>query len=518
MPGSKRVNPGPISACGEGREFDYHPPMTEIYSARWVLPISSEPIENGAVAVDGGRIVGVGHRRDLNEKFSGARVNDFGEAAILPGLVNAHSHLELTVMRGLLEHEEHDFSAWLRKLTLARMAMSPEDLLVSAMCGAIEASRAGVTCFGDASSSALFAMKALRAIGLRGIVYQESFGPDPANAKDNVEKLSAQLAELRDHETESVRAGVSPHAAYTVSAPQLELISRLALEEKSPVMMHAAESRAEEFFMRDGVGPFAAVLKARGIDWKAPGVSTIEYLGRHGILQTKPLLAHCITVDDADIQTIKESGASIAHSPKSNAKLGHGRAPFAKFVAAGVNVGLGSDSVASNNTCDLLEEARFATLLARLPSGSDGPFSGGLPAAGERVSSPRVSKEDTHSLPNGMHALPNGRATAPISADDALIAATLGGARALGLDNQIGALSEGMQADLVVIRLDGIHQQPVRDPADALVFSSSGRDVLLTMVAGKEVYRDRQVVTVDEGELGSRLEEIRHRLDSHKPI
>jgi cytosine/adenosine deaminase-related metal-dependent hydrolase len=469
--------------------------MTEIYSARWVLPISSEPIEDGAVAVDGGRIVGVGHRRDLTEKFSGARVNNFGEAAILPGLVNAHSHLELTVMRGFLEHEEHDFSAWLRKLTLARMAMSPEDLLVSAMCGAIEAARAGVTCFGDASSSALFAMKALRTIGLRGIVYQESFGPDPANAKDNVEKLSAQLAELRNHETESVRAGVSPHAAYTVSAPQLELISRLALEEKSPVMMHAAESRAEEFFMRDGVGPFAAGLRARGIDWKAPGVSTVEYLGRHGILQTKPLLAHCITVDDTDIQTIKESGASIAHCPKSNAKLGHGRAPFTRFVAAGVNVGLGSDSVASNNTCDLLEEARFATLLARLPSGSDNPFSGGLPPDNDR---------HPHAFRVGL----------PPDSHSALSAATLGGARALGLDNQIGALAEGMQADLIVIRLDGIHQQPVRDPADALVFSSSGRDVMLTMVAGKEVYRDGQVMTVDEGELGSRLEKIRTTLDS----
>ncbi len=500
--------------------------MTEIYSARWVLPISSPPIEDGAVAFDGGRIIGVGHRRNLGEKFSGARVTDFGAAAILPGLVNAHSHLELTVMRGFLEREEHDFSAWLRKLTLARMAMSPEDLLVSAMCGAVEAVRAGVTCFGDASSSALSAMKALRAIGLRGIVYQESFGPDPANAKDNVEKLVAQFAELRDHENESVRVGVSPHASYTVSAPQLELISRLALEEKLPVMMHAAESRAEELFMRDGSGPFAAGLKGRGIDWQAPGVSTVEYLGRHGILHTRPLLAHCITVDDADVQTIKDSGASIAHCPRSNAKLGHGRAPFISFVAAGVNVGLGSDSVASNNTCDILEEARFATLLARLPSGSDDPFSSGLPPAGDRGSTPRISKGvlsapavarglgSSLRFSEGLSSRKATRANDLVTAEQAVFAATLGGARALGLDNQIGALAEGMQADLAVIRLDGIHQQPVRDPADTLVFSSSGRDVMLTMVAGKEVYRNRQVVTVDEGELGSRLEEIRDRLDS----
>ena len=451
--------------------------MTEIYSARWVLPISSEPIENGAVAFDRGRFIGVGDRRSLKERFVEARVTDFGEAAILPGLVNAHSHLELTVMRGFLEREEGNFPAWLRKLTLARIAMSPEDLRVSTLCGAIEAARAGVTCFGDASSSAVTAMQGLREVGLRGIVYQESFGPDPSTAEENLEKLRLQLTEARDLETGLVRVGVSPHATYTVSAPQLELISLLALENNLPVMMHAAESRAEELFMREAGGQFADGLKARGIDWQAPGISTIQYLARHGVLETTPLLAHCITVDEADIQTIKESGSGIAHCPKSNAKLGHGWSPFTSFLAAGAKVGLGSDSVASNNTCDLLEEARFATFLARL---NVDKFGVGLP--------------------------PDANAT--------LFSATLGGARALGLDDQVGALEEGMQADLIVIGLDGIHQQPVRDPADALVFSSSGGDVLLTMVAGKEVYRDRQMVSVDEGDLVPRLEEIRTRLDS----
>ena len=183
--------------------------MTEIYSARWVLPISLPVIENGAVAVERDRIVAVGHTQDLTNRFPGAHVTDFGRAAILPGLINAHSHLELTVMRGFLEREEHDFFAWLRKLTLARMAMSHEDLYVSAACGAIEAARAGVTCVADASSTAGAAMKALREVGLRGIVYQESFGPDPATAKENVEKLRGQLGELRGYGKRVVRAGVS---------------------------------------------------------------------------------------------------------------------------------------------------------------------------------------------------------------------------------------------------------------------------------------------------------------------
>ena len=457
--------------------------MPLIYSARWVLPIISPVIEEGAVAVNNSTIVAVGPRREIVSRFPESPVRDFGEAAILPGFVNAHSHLELTVMRGFLEPEEGDFFAWLRKLTTARIAMTPEDLLVSATCGAIEAARAGVTSLGDASSSSTQAMKALREVGLRGIVYQESFGPDPNVAAENVAKLSEQIKEMRELESDLVRAGVSPHAPYTVSAPQLRLISRLAINEKLPLMIHAAESEAEKLLMLEGRGPFAEGLKQRGIEWQTPGVSTIEYLSRHGILETKPLLAHCITVNQDDLQLIKQAGAGIAHCPKSNAKLGHGRAPFSHFVVNDIRVGLGSDSVASNNTCDILEEARFATLLARLPWRPDDSFRGGPPPTHE-----------------------------PITAEQSLFAATLGGARALGLDHQVGALATDMQADIVVVGLDGRHQHPVRDPADALVFSSSGKDVLLTMVAGKEVYGG--VCLVDEKKVQADMETVRTKLDS----
>ncbi len=465
--------------------------MIAIYSARWVLPIVSSAIENGAVAIDGSKILAVGGRAEVTSLFPDARVSDFGQAAILPGLVNAHSHLELTVMRGFLKNEEHDFAAWLRKLTKARMAMTDSDLLVSATCAAIEAVRAGVTCFGDSSSSAGEAMKALREVGLRGIVYQESFGPDPRLADENVATLRKQIRELRGLESDLVRAGVSPHAPYTVSAPQLELISRLAIEERLPLMMHAAESHAEKQFMLEGRGVFADGLKARGIDWQAPELSTVAYLERHGILETRPLLAHCINVDDRDLELIKAHGAGIAHCPKSNAKLGHGRAPFAQFLAHGINVGLGSDSVASNNTCDILEEARFATLLTRL----------------DRGSSPRVG---ALSVPP---ALAGGFGDGP-NAKDALLAATLGGARALRLGDQIGALAEGMQADIAIVNLSGAHQQPVRDPAEALIFCSSGRDVILTLVAGNAIYSDNRMSHLDERLLQTRAEEIMKRLDA----
>jgi 5-methylthioadenosine/S-adenosylhomocysteine deaminase len=449
--------------------------MPTIYSARWVLPIISAPIEWGAVAIDASQIVAVGSREEIATSFPDARVEDFGEAAILPGLINTHSHLELTVMRGFLEAEEHDFFAWLRKLTVARLAMTDEDLFVSATCGAIEAARAGITFLGDSSSFATQSMKALQQVGLRGIVYQESFGPDPNLAQENFEKLREQMNSMRSLETDLVRVGVSPHAPYTVSAPQLELISRLAADERIPLMMHAAESAAESMLMLKGEGPFAEGLRKRGIEWRTPGVSTIQHLDRHGVLSTRPLLAHCINVDDADMNLIKQTNAGVAHCPKSNAKLRHGRAPFVQFLSHGLNVGLGSDSVASNNTCDILEEARFATLLAR-------------------------SAETTDDART-------------ISAGAALFAATLGGARALGLDSQIGALAVGMSADLTVLNLSGAHQEPGGLPEDVILFSSSGRDVICTMVAGKEVYRAGSGDGFAKPDFIQRLRMIRQKLD-----
>ena len=434
--------------------------MTTIYSARWVLPVAAPPIEDGAVAVEGQHIVGVGRRAEIVQSFPEFCVVLLGEAVILPGLVNTHTHLELTALRGYLENEEPDFFAWLRKLTLARLErMTPDDIRVSAMWGACEAVRAGITCVGDASDSAMMSMLALRDVGLRGVVYQESFGPDARLANENFEKLKSKVDELRGVENELVRAGVSPHSPYTVCAPQLEMIAELAHAERLPVMMHAAESEAEDQLLRAGCGPFAEGLARRSIEWQAPAVSTIQYLKQIGILDTRPLLAHCIRVDDADIETLRSSGATVAHCPKSNAKLGHGRAPFAKFLDAGIAVGLGSDSVASNNTCDILEEARFATLVSR--------------AAGMRI-----------------------------TAEDALKAATFG-----------GALREGAPADLAVVSLTGVHQLPSYDPVATLIFASSGRDVVLTVVAGNEVYRDGRVSNVDEDRLRARITEIQQKLN-----
>ena len=430
--------------------------MNKVYTARWVVPVSAAPIENGAVAVAGDLIAGIGTQTEIAGRFPEFSSESLGEAIILPGLINTHTHLELTVMRGYLENEEHDFFAWLRKLTIARKRMTLDDIHVSAAWGACEALRAGITHVDDASNSALMSMVALQEVGLRGVVYQESFGPDPSLVAENFENLREKLEKLRTIETGLVRVGVSPHAPYTVCGPQLELIADLANSQGLPLMMHAAESEAEDLFVREGCGVFAEGLAQREIEWKAPGGSTIQYLKQVGILETRPLLAHCIRVDDDDIEILRSHHAKVAHCPKSNAKLGHGRAPFARFIEAGIAVGLGSDSVASNNTCDILEEARFATLSAR----SSG---------------------------------------APVSATVALQAAT-------------GQLREGGQADLTAISLTGVHQVPSYDPIATLIFASSGRDVVLTVVAGREVYRDGRISNVDEDRLRARMFEISRRL------
>jgi 5-methylthioadenosine/S-adenosylhomocysteine deaminase len=224
--------------------------------------------------------------------------------------------------------------------------------------------------------------------------------------------------------------------------------------------------------MHLGEGDFARGLADRGISWKAPGTSTVKYLDSLGVLETKPLLIHCVTVDADDIELIAKRGARVVHCPKSNAKLGHGIAPLAALQDQGIRVGLGTDSVASNNRCDLLDEARFCCLLHRTSSGSfDSP-----------------------------------------SAEQMLRLATLEGARALGIEHDVGSLEVGKQADLIALDLSQSHTTPVNDPVAALIFSSTSTDVLLTAVAGRVLYEAGEVRVADEASTKSRVETARCKM------
>jgi 5-methylthioadenosine/S-adenosylhomocysteine deaminase len=421
----------------------------QIHAADYVLPISSEPIRGGAVAIDGKRIVGVGTRDEIERQFLAADVTDHGNAAILPGFVNCHSHLEITSMRGALDDVEHDFAAWLLKLNGLRAELSDEDIVAAAVAGATEGAQAGVTCFGDIGRMGHAGVHALKTVGLRGIVFQETeFSPDNRTANDDFLKLATNFEELKSEETDLVKVGLSPHAPYTVSSQLFELIAQYAILNRVPLTIHAAESADEHELLSQGTGFFEGIYEKFGVEWQSPHCTPIEYLERLGVLSTQPLLAHCVKVSASDIAKIAANGAKIAHCPKSNAKFGHGHAPFEQFLDAGIATGLGSDSVASNNVCDILEESRFAALIARNREG----------------------------------------ATRFITAKQMLETATLGGAKALGLDHLIGTLEPGKQADIAVVSLAHTAQQPISDIHTALVFASNARDVAMTMVAGKRVF------------------------------
>ena len=425
--------------------------------ARWVVPVTAPPIENGTVAVEGDRIVWVGRRAAAP---AGA---DFeaGNALLMPGLVNAHTHLELTTLRGAIEAVE--FPRWISSLLAARRgALTDEHLYGGACRGIAEGLRAGITTYADTCESGVV-LRALRAMGARGIMYQEVFGPDPAQCGESLGGLAEKIDRLRSEQTSLVRLGVSPHAPYSVSDQLFAATCAWARGEELPVAIHAAESAAEMALVRDADGPFADSLRGRRIEVAPRGRSPIAMLERVGALDRRTLLIHCVCLDAEDIAAIADAGCAAAHCPASNAKLGHGLAPVGDLLRAGVDVGLGSDSVASNNRMDILEEARLAVLLHR--------------ARAARGSA--------------------------LSASQALELATMGGARALRMDGEIGSLQAGKAADLAAFSLNGPSGCPTTDPVSTAIFSLTGRDAEMVMVAGKVVVRDGVLVARMDGWLAA---------------
>jgi cytosine/adenosine deaminase-related metal-dependent hydrolase len=418
--------------------------------ARWVLPVEGSAIENGEVIVDDGLIVDVRAAKGT----AVSDVFDLGDAILLPGLVNVHTHLDYTVMRGLLE--DIAFFPWIRELTLRKAALTWEDWVASATMGAAEAVAGGVTTIGDCTDSGA-ACEGAKTLGLRGIVYQEVFGIDELRTVEEIiAELNKKVDRLRAETANTLLAvGISPHAPYTVRPALMQALSEMAQSRSLPVCIHAAESRAEAELLRTGTGVIAEMFARRGIQWNPPGRSTVAYLDDFGIIGPRTLLVHGVQVSAGDRSIVRERGAAWAHCPKSNAKLGNGVAPLGILAdfrhgenqsAANpqVCVGLGSDSVASNNTMDLFEEMRFAVLMHR--------------ASRHRIEA--------------------------MTAREAVEMATMGGARALNLNEQIGSLVPGKRADLCAVRLNDLHTLPAYDPYNALVYTARASDVILTMIDG----------------------------------
>ena len=441
------------------------------YHARWIVPVSAPPIAHAMLVERAGRIVWVGPRDDAPARDAGDTDLDLGDAILLPGLVNAHCHLELTAMRGFLDGLE--FLEWILRLTAARRAVLDQAaLLDSARLGVEEGVRAGITTFADTGNSGT-GFDAMLERGVRGVCYREVFGPDPAQCEGAVAELRETFERMRARETPLVRAGLSPHAPYTVSDPLYRATAALARELDAPVAVHIAEGALESELVTAGAGAFADGLRTRGITVAPRGRSPIALLEALGVLDVDPLLIHCVRVDDGDVRAIAGHRCAVAHCPASNARLAHGIAPLAELLAAGVDVGLGSDSVASNDRMDLLDEARLALLFASARS----------------------------------------RDAGALSAAKMLELATLGGARALRLDGETGSLEAGKAADLAAFPLNAFGRGPTHDPVAAAVLALAGTPASFVAVAGRPLVRDGVLLDADPS-LARRVQESADRLQA----
>ena len=442
-----------------------------VYRARWVVPVSHPPIAQGAVAVDGGRIAWVGPAREAPAGES----RELGDAVLLPGLVNAHCHLELTAMRGFLE--DLAFQQWIVKLTRSRRDVLRESdfLLDSARYGIVEGLLAGVTTYADTCESGVV-LRAMRDMGVRGIMYQEVFGPDPALAEGAMAGLREQVERHRADETGQVRVGVSPHAPYSVSDALFIDAASYAIRERLPIAIHLAESEDESRYVRDAEGPFADMQRARGLRVSPRAASPVTLLAELGVLSARPLLIHVVRASEGELRVIHASGCAVAHCPASNAKLGHGIAPLAEMLRLRIPVGLGSDSVASNNRMHLLEEARLAVLFQRA----------------------RLGLADSPTAAQALHL------------------ATLGGARALGLDASVGSLEVGKEADLAAFPVSEGCGVPTHDPVATAVFALGSAGASFVSVAGEPRVTDGRLLPRDPslaaGALAARVSHAAERL------
>jgi cytosine/adenosine deaminase-related metal-dependent hydrolase len=392
-------------------------------SADWVLPVSGPPVRDGLVRYDDGLIV---------EVTTGRAERHHTGAAIIPGFVNAHSHLEYSVYAGFGDGAA--FGPWLRTHMLRKRALGSGEMLAIARRGAWDALASGITTTADYSFSG-DAARAAGETGLRAIVYLEVFAQKPEDAERQYSEKRAGVVE-----TDLVRIGVSPHAPYTCSTDVYAWCLSLGI----PVGTHLAESASENAWLVDGSGPLNALASLLVPPTGKRSVGTLEQ-----VLGPDLLCAHCVDLQPGEIALLAERGVPVAHCPRSNALLGCGIAPLHELRAAGVTIGLGTDSPASTPSFDMFDEARTAIMAARA----------------------RERRPDA------------------LLAEDALRLATLDAARALRLDGQVGTLEFGKRADLAIVSLAGSPYHPVEDPVAAVIFGGSPERVVETVVDGVTRYR-----------------------------
>src|SRR5882724_3133809 len=404
--------------------------MNGVLSADWVLPIEGPPIEGGAVVIADGRITAVGTAEEFGEGTS------YDDAVIVPGFVNAHSHLEYAMYGGFGDGLG-EFAEWITLHIQRKARIGWDEYVDVAKLGAAQCLVSGVTTVGDCSYSGATAV-ACAELGLRATVYLEVFGADPARGLEHFAAIRDRVA---DAFSTRVRPRVSPHAPYSVSLELYEACAELAL----PIATHISESPAEVGYLRTGTGAWGGY---KDLLVASPGKTGTHLLAEHGLLGPHVVAAHCVVLDEDEIGLLSSTGTGVAHCPRSNAALGCGVAPLTELRAAGARIGVGTDSPASAPSFDFFEELRSVLLSARA----------------------RAARPDV------------------LSAGEALELGTLGSAQALGLDGEIGSLVPGKRADFAVVSLEGSAYLPWEDPAGAVVLGGSPDRVIATYVDGEPRY------------------------------
>lgn len=421
-----------------------------------------EVFHEGAIAIGGDTILGIGPAAQITEAYSAAETVDCQGQVIIPGLVNAHTHIPMTLFRGL--HDDLRLDVWLGYLMpLEREFVTPEFVRLGARIACAEMIRSGVTSFADMYYYEEAIAEETDRIGMRALLGQTILifpAPDAATYEEGLTRCRRFIEKWQDHDL--IQPAVAPHAWYTATPELLRACTDLAMAFDVPLHTHVSETGFElENSRRDN------------------HMDVVPWLEKHGILKTRLLAAHCVHIDRAEMFLLKEAGAGVAHCPSSNLKLASGIAQVGEMLELGLNVGVGTDGPASNNDLDMFEETRLAALLAKT-AGNDPTI---LPAR------------------------------------QALELATISGARAMHMEDVTGSLEPGKRADIAVVDVSGMHNQPrFQHNPDAvysqLIYAAKAGDVTHVLCNGRWLLRDRALLTIDEEATRREAAQMAERIDA----
>lgn len=420
------------------------------------MDASRRVIEDGAVAVEGGRIVAVGKSGDIARRYAASEVIDARGRAVIPGLVNGHTHIPMTLFRGIAD--DLDLNEWLTKYIFPAEAknVTEEFVRAGAQLGLAEMIRGGTTTYCDMYYFEDAIAEETERAGVRGLLGETVIDfpvPDNKTWPDAMRYTERYVARWKGNKL--ITAAIAPHAPYTVSEAHLREVRAFADRTGAPVVTHVAETRKEvDDISRDH------------------GARPVEYLARIGFLSPRVVAAHTVHLTEGEISLLKQNGVGSIHNPQSNMKLASGVAPVPQMMRAGVAVGLGTDGAASNNDLDMWEEMDTAAKLHKLTTND-----------------PKT-----------------------LTAEEALALATIGGARALHMDSDIGSLEAGKRADLVVVDLDALNQTPRYNIYSHLVYATKAADVRTVVIEGRVVMRDRRLLTLNETLIKQKARALRERV------